>query len=160
MNIEIYKIKELFPDVFWVLLDHPKSDMLAQLLNLNVPYVLCWDHSAGSGSWQQYKLPLTASNVEHEVYSKSIKYDFLVSTEKFISLLPELPAGIKVVQIREMPPNYLDLSVIQGKERYRLLSECGWELELRTPGNDYGELLSPNRELLERAIEIDKMIAL
>ena len=160
MSVEIHRIKEIFPNVFWVLLDCPKSDILLDLLNPDVPYVLCWDHSTGDYSWQQYRLPLTTPDSEHEIYSRILKFDFLISTQEFISLLPEMSAGIKMVQIRQMPPDYLDLSVIQGRERYRLLSECGWELELRTPGNDSGELLSPNRELLERAIELDKTDAL
>ena len=43
---------------------------------------------------------------------------------------------------------------MRGKELYRLFAECGWHVLLDTPANDFGQIMSPDPKVLERAIEI------
>ena len=61
--------------------------------------------------------------------------------------------GAKAVQLAKMPPDYADLRRVHGKQLYNILGECGWHLLLDTPAIDYGQMLSPMRGVLERAIE-------
>ncbi len=75
-------------------------------------------------------------------------------TTRFLSLLPSLGPAIRAVQLKTLPPDYLDLARIQGKERYRLLAEIGWHVLLETPANDYGQLMSPHRHVLELALSL------
>ena len=69
-------------------------------------------------------------------------------TEKFSEILQNLDAGVHVIQLNEIPPDYFDLDKIKGKERYKLLAESDWLFEFDVPGNDYGQIASSKEELL------------
>jgi len=148
------EIKEIYPGVFWSLLDHPTSVLLGRLLDPATPYVLCWSHHVGNFSWQQFALPIVEPSVPERVLARVASFAFCCSTEQFMRLLPNLPLSIRAVQLRSLPPNHLDLDRIQGKERWRLLAECGWHVMLETPGNDFGEVASTSRLVVEKAISL------
>jgi hypothetical protein len=152
MSLEIHKIKEIHPGVFWMLLDFPTSKLLPFILNDEYQYVWCHDHRVGNYSWDEYRLPLFQDKAAYDVVSRIVSFDFIVPTKKFRELLPKLDAGIHAIQLNKMPPDYFDLDKIKGKERYRLLAECEWLFEFDVPGNDYGELVSPKEELLQNLL--------
>jgi hypothetical protein len=154
MTLETRKIKEVFPGVYWVLLWCPEAALLAQLLDPALPYVLSWGHVTGRYRWAPFTLPLTESAKPVEVLSRSIEFDYILPTARFLSLLPSLGPAIRAVQLKSLPPDYLDLARIKGKELYRLLAETGWHVLLDTPANDYGQLMSPHRHVLELALSI------
>lgn len=151
---ETNKIKEVAPNVYWVLLWCPESNILHDLLHPEKPYVLCWDYEIGNFSWQEFNLPITTPLKPLKVISRIVNFDFILSTEKFLAILPQLPPAIKAIQLDRLPPNYLDLRKIKGKQLYRVLGECGWHVLIDTPANDFGVVMSPQREVLERAIQI------
>lgn len=152
MGLEINKIKEIHSGVFWMLLNHPTSKHLPYILSDEYQYVWCHNHIVGNYSWKEYRLPLFQDKVAYDVVSRIVLFDFIVSTEKFKEILPELAPGVHVIQLNKMPPDYFDLDKIKGKERYRLLAECEWLFEFDVPGNDYGQITSPREELLQNLL--------
>jgi hypothetical protein len=148
------EIKEIHPGVFWTLLEHPTSALFGQLLDPTAPYVLCWSHHVGDFSWQQFALPIVDPTVPEQVLARVANFAFCCSTEQFMRILPALSPSIRAVQLRSLPPNHLDLDRIQGKERWRLLADCGWHVLLDTPGNDFGEVASTSRHVVENAVAL------
>ena len=145
-------IKELQPGVWWALLDHPVSLLLRDLVCPDVPYVLCWGHRVGQYQWEPFNLPVTVPAQPEPVQARVAEFDFLCSTEQFLTWLPAFRPGIRAVQLHKKPPDHLDMGKIQGKERWRILNDCGWHVLLDAPGNDFGEVASPHRDVVERAI--------
>jgi hypothetical protein len=154
MTLETDQIKEVAPGAYWVLLECPQSSLLRDLLDPGAGYVLCWGHYVGAPTWSQARLPVLDLREPIPVLSRIAHFDFILPTAEFLGILPRLSPGIKAVQLRKLPPDYLDMRRVKGKQLYRILGECGWHVLLDTPGNDYGELMSPRREVLERAVEI------
>ena len=154
MTLETNKIKEIAPGVYWVLLWCPESNILRELLDPNTPFVLCWDHTLGNHTWQEFHLPLVEASNPIQLVSRLANIDFILPTDRFLGLLPMLGPAIRAVQLKSMPPNYLDMKTIKGKPLYRILGECGWHVLLDTPANDYGQVMSPMRSVLEKAIEM------
>ena len=148
MNLKINEIKEIHPGVFWMLLDRPTSNLLHRLLSDKYQYVWCHNHLVGNYTWDKFKLPLTGNSDPYDVISRIVSFDFILPTREFRSALPQLQAGIHVVQLDKLPPDYFDLDKVKGTERYRLLGECDWLFEFDAPGNDYGQIASPRREWL------------
>ena len=63
--------------------------------------------------------------------------------------------SIKLGQFMRFPQDHLDLKNLKGKQRYRLLNDIGWHFICDIPGaRDYAPIESPNRQLIERAIEV------
>lgn len=149
MSLEIHKIKEIHPGIFWMLLDFPTSQLLSLLLSDEYQYVWCHNHRLGNYSWDKYHLPLFNDKVSYEVLSRFVLFDFTVPTKMFKEMLPNFDAGIHVIQLNRQPPDYFDLDKVRGKERYRLLGECEWLFEFEVPGNDYGQIASSNKQLLQ-----------
>ena len=154
MTLETNQIKEIEPGVYWTLLSFPESSLLTQLLDPNTKYVLCWNHTVGNYAWREFCAPLVKPDQPLNLLSRVIHFDFILETKAFTDLLPEIGRAIKAVQLNRIPPDYLDMERIKGKQLHRVLRECGWHVLLDTPGNDYGQLMSPKREVLERAIAI------
>lgn len=148
------KISEIAPRIYSVTLWCPESSLLQQLLDPVAPYVLCWDHTVGTFEWREFSLPVFDPLDPISGYSRVAGFDFVLSTKRFLDILPRLEPAIKAVQMRILPPAYLDMRRIRGKELFRILGECGWHLLLDTPANDFGILMSPEPTVLERAIEL------
>ncbi|HEV2803031.1 MAG TPA: hypothetical protein VGW12_21370 [Pyrinomonadaceae bacterium] len=157
MDLEIHKIKEIHPGVFWMLLDWPTSKLLHLLLSDKYQYVWCHNHLVGNYTWDKFTLPLFGGSTTYNVISRTVTFDFILPTGEFRSILPQLRAGIHVVQVDRLPPDYFDLDKVKGKERYRLLNECDWLFEFDVPGNDYGQIASPRKEWLESILHSDKI---
>ena len=157
MTIEINTIREASPGVYYVVLWCPESKILSKLLDPEMAVVLCWDHDVGNYSWQEFDLPILGPRESTKALSRIATFDFIVSTERFLQILPRMRPRIKAVQLGRVPPDYLDMRQIRGKPLYKILAECGWHVLLDTPANDYGQVLSPKREVLELAIEIMRM---
>ena len=145
--------KEIAPGVFWALLWCPTTELFGQLLRPD-GHVLLWEHGVGNYSWQEFDLPVAGPIEVARVRARFVEMDLLVSTGEFVGLLPRLPPAIKAVQLGAIPPDYLDMRRIKGKELYRVLQECEWRVLIDTPANDYGQVMSPDRELVERAIAL------
>ena len=118
------------------------------------PYVLCWGHHVGHYRWEPFELPITNPTRPESVLARVATLEFLTSTEHFTKMLPQLGRAVAAVQLAGRPPDYLDLEKIHGPELWRLLNATGWHVWARIPGNDYGEVASPSRAVVEQAIEL------
>jgi hypothetical protein len=156
MTLDTNRITEVVPGVYCVLLWCPESYILQRLLEPEMPLVLCWDHQVGDYTWREFSLPILEPCEAKAVLSRVASFDFILPTERFLEILPRMRPAIKAVQLATMPPGYLDMGRIRGKELYNILADCGWHLLLDTPANDYGQILSPNPKVLELAIEITR----
>ena len=74
-------------------------------------------------------------------------------------LVPHLRHHLNIVQVRSAPPNLLEMSQDRGRSLYVALETCGWHLALEIPGNDYGQVSSLSRVVVERAIALVKASA-
>jgi hypothetical protein len=153
MTLETNTIKEIAPGVYWVLLWCPESTILGELLDPQTPYVLCWSHEVGNYTWQEFRLPLVEPTEIIGLVSRMANFDFIVPTGRFLEILPKMRPAIRAVQLGKMPPDYLDMRTIKGKQLYRILGECDWHVLIDTPANDYGQVMSPKRNVLEKAVE-------
>jgi len=148
------EVKEIQAGVFWALLDCPKANILEELLDPKAPFVLCWSHGVGSFRWEDFVLPILNPASPEKVRARRLEFSFVVPTEQFLKYLPRLGPGIRAVQLKSPPQDHLDLPKIRGPQLWRLFGECGWHVFLDTPGNDFGEIASPSRTVVERAIAL------
>ena len=72
-------------------------------------------------------------------------FDFIVLTEKFKEILPEIDAGVYSIRLNKVPPDYFDLDKIKVEKCDRLLAEGDWLFEFDVPGKITGRLQVPKR---------------
>ena len=154
-NVEPHVLKEVSPGVYWTLLDFPATDMLLPaLLDSSFPYVMCWHHQVGHHRWESFQLPVGEPETPEPVLARVIDVDFVVETRRFEQLLPAWGPRVRAVQLARVPPDHLDLRVLQGNALWNLLGEVGWHVWADIPGNDYAQIASPDRSVVDRAIRI------
>ena len=153
MNVEPHVVREIAPGVHWARLDFPSIEIVRELIDEQVPHVLCWGGHLGCYRWEPFLLPVAEPLSPEPVLARAVEVDFIVDTSCFLSLLPEFRSSISIVQLRRVPPDHLDMRRIQGKELWRLLSEVGWHVWCNVPGNDHAQVASPHRAVVERAVK-------
>ena len=154
MGIDIHKMKEIYPGVFYSVLDMPDADIFLKLIDPDMAYVLCWENGVGNYTWQDFNLPITSPEKVEKVLARRIEFSFCCATEKFMTLLPNMEPSLKAVQLNAVPPKHFSIEQFPKKQTWRVLKECGWHVMIDIPGNDYGEVFSPYREVVEKAISI------
>ena len=154
MRPDLNIVKEEYPGVFGAIMWCPTSRLLADLLDPGYPHVLVWNHETGRFIWDAFHLPIVAPTDAENVLSRLASFDFVMPTPRFQELLPRFRSRISAVQLRQAPPDYLDMKRVRGHERFRLLGECGWHVLLDTPANDFGQVFSPNRDVVAKAVEL------
>lgn len=154
MRPDLNIVTEYWPGVFGAIMWAPTSRLLADLLHFDYPHVLVWNHYSGHCRWESFRLPIITPTAVEAVLSRGVYFDFVIPTPRFRDLLPKLGEGISAVQLRQAPPDYLELNRIRGPERFRLLGECGWHVLLETPANDYGQVFSPDRDVVVKAVQL------
>lgn len=157
MAVNTSVIEECVPGVFRAMLWCAETFLLRELLDPSVPFVLSWGHFVGNHKWESFRVPLLEPTAPEDVLSRGLSYDYVLPTARFLELLPQMRPGISAVQLRGLPPDYLNLDRIRGRERFRLLEELGgWHVLLDTPGNDFGQVCSPSREVVEKAVRLHR----
>lgn len=155
---ELHTIKEIYPGHFYMLLDSASNKFLEYVLDDNYKYIWVSNHVVAKTNdykeiceWREYNLPLYNNHSYHNILARKITFEFAMPTPEFRGVLPNLPPGITLVQLNQLPKHYLQLDRIEGKTRYELLTkECDYLFSIYLPSaTDYGELVSPNRDWLE-----------
>ena len=154
MRPDLNIVKELHPGVFSAIMWLPTSRLLADLLHPDYPHVLVCNHYIGRGGWEPFQLPIVNPTDPEMVLSRPAPFDFVIPTQRLLELLPRMPSALRAVQLCQVPPDYFDLGRIRGPERYRLLGKCGWHVLLDTPANDFGQVCSPDREVVAKAVQL------
>jgi hypothetical protein len=154
MRPDLNIVKEVHPGVFGATMWCPMSRLLSDLLDPDYPHVLVCNHYIGRGGWEPFHLPIVTPIEPEAVLSRPAPFDFMMPTRRVLELLPKMPNAIRAVQLRQIPPNYFDLSRIRGTERFRLLKEYGWHVLLDTPAHDFGDVFSPDRNVVTKAVQL------
>ena len=147
-------IEEVAPGVHWALLDWPSVEIVPSILNSAAPHVLCWGGQVGHHRWEEFLLPITSPRETESVLARSVELEFVISTARFLDLLPRMGRSVRGVQLLGRPQNHLDMRRIKGAELWRLLGEIGWHVLFDIPGNDFGQVASPDRRVVEAAVAL------
>ncbi|QCR22321.1 hypothetical protein [Pontibacter sp. SGAir0037] len=149
-------IKEISKGRYRIILDFATTGILKYLIRDNYKYVWVHNHTTSNGfHWQKYSLPIMEEMQNLNVLAKGLKFDFILTTEEFKPLMSDWKRGIEMIQLNQLPPDYLDLDKIKGNRRYELLeSECDYLFEAVIPSaTDYGMLVSPDRTYLQSLLD-------
>ncbi|MEP2447609.1 MAG: hypothetical protein ABJI69_10295 [Balneola sp.] len=152
----INTIREIASGRFRIILDFATVRIVKHLLREDYKYVWVNDHFVGTRSnWKEYELPILPTMENKKTLTRTLRYDFIMETSEFEKLLPDWNAGIKLIQMNKIPPDYLDLNKITGNKRYELLrDECDFLFEVEIPSaRDYGVLLSNDRDYLQSLLD-------
>ena len=147
---ELYKINPLHDGVDRMLLYYIDRDFLEKIINPQIKYT--WIHKLPilGCDWQELDWPIFEQNKTNSIpfMSRQLDMDILIETEKLASIYPYIEKNhVQVIQLDNIPPYYLRLESIHGKERYRLLNESGYYFELDNGGGqEWGTLTSSDRK--------------
>ena len=149
-------IKEIAKGRYRIVLDFATTGILKYLIRDSHKYVWVYNHTTGSRfQWQKYSLPIKEETKNLNVLAKGLKFDFIMPTEEFKPLMYNWERGIELIQLNQLPPDYLDLDKIKGNRRYELLeSECEYLFEAVIPSApDYGILVSADKAYLQPLLD-------
>jgi hypothetical protein len=152
----INNIKEIFPGHFQIILDFATVKVLPFVLSDRYKYVWVITHEVtGSLEWKEYELPLFDNHIYYNVLARKIRYDYIMPTTEFRSILTKVGPGITLIQLNQLPNYYLNPAKIHGKTRYDLLiKECDYLFEIDLPiATDYGTLISSDRDYLQSLLD-------
>jgi hypothetical protein len=154
MSIVPNQISEIHPGVFYSVLDFPVIDILDDLLDDSYGYVLILSHGYGDYTWRPHKMSLMANQEDGwNIWTRMVTLDFVITLHDFKKLRKSLAAG-HFIQIKGVPPDFFDSKKIQGAGFYSMLEKIGWNFELIIPSNDYAQIMSPSRDVIEKAISL------
>ncbi len=162
----INTIVEIYPGQYQIILDFATSAFVKYAIKENYKFVWVCNHSLRSDcNWEKRNVPLFDKQVNFDVLSRNLRFDFIMPTNEFIQVLPYIESGITLLQINQLPKYYLDVSRIKGRTLYELLTkECDYLFELDIPSaSDYGTIVSGDRAYLQSLLdnsEIDGVIFL
>ncbi len=155
----INTVKEIYPGVYQIILDFASNKFIEFILRAE--YELIWIHDfepKNISSWNKYNMPIS-TRLSKNVAARHISYDFIIKTAEFEEIKKEIPNGITLIQIKNKPPEFLDLKRLKGKTRYDILKkECDYLFELDLPSAvDYGTLISSNENYLIELLNDSKI---
>jgi len=152
----INTIKEIFPGQYQIILDFATTAFVKYVIRENYKYVWVCNHSLQTDcTWEKRNLPLFDDQSNFDVISRQLKFDFIMPTSEFVQVLPSIESGITLLQINQLPKEYLDVNRIKGKVLYELLTkECDYLFELIIPSaTDYGTIVSGDRSYLQSLLD-------
>lgn len=153
--IQTNSITEIFPGHYQVILDFPSSSDLIHILDSSYKYVWGIKHQEFLSTWKPYQYTLFGQFIDSkEFYARNMEMEFILDTSSFLDIIPNINQTIQIIQTNILPPHYINLSRLQGKQKYDLLkSKLSYRLEIEIPGaTDYSPLTSPDILLLKRII--------
>ncbi|KAA5821926.1 hypothetical protein FPF71_15575 [Algibacter amylolyticus] len=155
----INTVKEIYPGTYQIILDFASKKIIDFILRAEFEFI--WIHDfepENKSSWNKYDLPIS-TKLNKNVLARQISYDFLLKTAEFEQIKEEIPNGITLIQIKNKPPEFLDLKRLEGKTRYDLLKkECDYLFEINLPNAvDYGTLISSNKNYLNELLNDSKI---
>jgi hypothetical protein len=148
----INTLKKIYDRHYQIILDFATIDFLKLVLSDEYKYVWVYNHETkNSLDWNTYELPLSNNQRNHNLLARNIKFDFIMPTDDFKTIMPLVGPGITLTQLNVLPKYYLRPETVKGKTRYDLLlKECDYLFEIDIPSaTDYGTLISSNRDYLQ-----------
>lgn len=155
-KLEVNKIKEIYPGHFFVLLDFPSIKDLYRIIDVSYKYIWNFKHIENEITWEKYTYNLYGKSVtqQMELNVRNIQLEYLILTDDFIKIIPNIRGDLNIIQTNIIPPPYLRLEKFEGKSRYNILrNKIDYLFELTMPSAiDYSSLISPNKVFLEKVI--------
>ena len=143
-------IQEIYPGIYQIILDCATNKIIKILLNDNYKYIWIYNYEPKNNlNWVNHSLPIS-DKLQMNVLARNISYDLIINTEDFEKISSEIPKGVILLQINNLPPYFLNLQRLKGKSRYEMLKkECDFLFEIDIPGAvDYGTIISTNKLFL------------
>ena len=160
---ELYKNKPLFDNVEIMHLYYIDNDFLKYIIDPSIKYTWVHKFPVLGIDWQELNWPIFGQE-SVPFMSRQTEMDIIVETSKIETIYSFLENNYThIIQLNKMPPYYLRLDSVQGKERYRLLNEIDFYFELDNGGGqEWGTLTSSNPKFWEKLnknpqIDWDKM---
>jgi len=160
---ELYKNKPLFDNVEIMHLYYIDNDFLKVLINPDIKYTWIHKFPVLKTDWQELHWPIFGE-VNVPFLSRQTEMDVIIETNQLEKIYSTIETSYThIIQMNKIPPYYLRLDSIQGKERYKLLNEIDYYFELDNGGGqEWGKLTSSNSQFWEKLnsnpeIEWDKM---
>ena len=154
-KIEVNKIKEIYPGHYFVLLDFPAKEDLYEIVDLSYKYIWGFNHIENGTEWKKYPYNLFGKSIsEMKIEARNMQFEYIISTNDFVKLVPNINQTISIIQTNIVPPYYMDINRLKGKGKYDLLkNKIDYLFELEMPGAvDYAPLISPSIYFLENVI--------
>lgn len=152
----INTIKEIYPGQFQIILDFATNRFVEFALSDLFKYVWVYNHEMQDNvSWEKNSLPLNNNSENSVLLARKLRFDFVLPTKEFKTVLPKLSSGISLIQMNILPKAYLDPTQIKGKTLYDLLTkECDYLCQIEIPSaTDYGTIVSSNKTYLQNLLE-------
>ena len=146
--------------MFRVILPSCSCSVLAQILDLSVPFVWVRRHLPQPCiRWWHAQAPLSATGQPYDVEVRGLQFDLQLPTVRFLELLPEFEDhGIVLFQMSRRVPDTLTLHGVPDQSVDRLLIQNGLHLRFDLPhANESACLASPRREVLEEVLQKSKV---
>lgn len=146
---DLYVPFESDPGIWKMFTYRQDRSLLKEIINPGVPYIWIHNYAVGGKDWELFNLPVFGKDSGFAVKVRSFKLDFIVSSQRFLEILPELDdKPIHLVQLYEEPPYFLMLDQVSGMTKYELLKRSGFYLEYLEAGDKgLGEFSSSNGDL-------------
>ena len=148
---ELYKNKPLFDNVEIMHLYYINPDFLKHLIDPSVKYTWLYELPVLGIDWQELNWPIFGKE-NIPFMSRQTEMDIIVETEKLESIYPFIEKNhTQVIQMNKIPPYYLRLDSVQGKERYRILNEIDYYFEFDNGGGqEWGTITSSNQQFWKK----------
>lgn len=151
-------LPEIYPGHFTLRSDFlTPAEVLSQVLDLDYPYVYLINHKEVRSSWTTYNWKLfdvPVGNVKVKV--RQVQQECLLKTSDFIQMIPKIQEAIRLVQIRNPPPDNINVHNLQGRSLYQFYQDVlDYHVAVEVPGApDYGTVITPSVKLAEKLISL------
>ncbi|MGV3659687.1 MAG: hypothetical protein ACO1TE_05870 [Prosthecobacter sp.] len=142
--------------MFHLMLRSCTAGILAHILDPEVPFVWVRRHMPHRyAQWRKTQACLSERGVLQDVEVRSMEYDLLAPTARFLELLPEFEShGMVLYQMRRRVPDTLTLDGVADEAVDRVLLQNGLHLRFYLPhAVECASVSSPDRPFLERVSE-------
>jgi hypothetical protein len=142
--------------MFSVMLRSCTARMLAHVLDPAVPFVWIPRHIPNRYlRWWSTQTCLFEAGPLNSLEVRSMEFDIQLSTSRFLELLPEFEHhGLVLFQMTRRVPDTLTLQRVPDGAVDGILRQNGLHLRVHLPEEEpWGQLTSPHREVLERALQ-------
>lgn len=155
-RIELYKIKEIYPGHYFMMLDMLDISDVLKIVSNNYRYVWFYNLETYSVKWSKLNATICDKTVK-DMWIRNVNFECVVETSRAKDVLNNLNNGISIVQLNELPPPYvrMDKITMSEKTKYNLLSKLGYLFNLHIPHpSDYGWIISSNLDYMRELVRV------
>jgi hypothetical protein len=151
-------------DGFYELMLNPcTTAVLAGALDATVPWVWIRGHMPKrSIQWWNARVPLSVDGELRDVTVRSLQFDLLLTTSRFLELLPDFhDHALCLFQLRQPVPDTLTLDRVPDASIDRVLVQNGLHLAFYLPhAYEVAQFRAPDRDTIARLLQVPEIRAL